>query len=99
NKDKFTPELRILVASLLSMVVFLAWTKYFGPKPPANVPAPINSAQTAPATPGNASSANTPATATPTVPGMAPAAVSAAPATTSSAIGGGQRSTLAGESV
>ena len=94
NKDKFTPELRILVASLLSMVVFLAWTKYFGPKPPANVPQPINSAQTAPATPGNASSANTPATATPTVPGKAPSAVSAAPATTSAAIGDTQERSI-----
>ena len=36
KKDKFTPEMRILVASLLSMVVFLGWTKYFGPKPPVN---------------------------------------------------------------
>src|SRR5260370_12478716 len=87
NKDKFTPELRILVASLLSMVVFLAWTKYFGPKPPANVPQPIKSAQTAPATPGNASSANTPATATPTVPGNGAYPVSPAPPPTSVAIG------------
>ncbi len=52
NKDKFTPELRILVASLLSMIVFLAWTKYFGPKLPTNTPQPNNAAQTAPATPG-----------------------------------------------
>ena len=38
KKDKFTPEMRILVASLLSMIVFLGWTKYFGPKPPVNQP-------------------------------------------------------------
>ena len=31
-KDKFTPELRILVASLLSIVVILLWAKYFAPK-------------------------------------------------------------------
>jgi len=38
KKDKFTPELRILVASLLSVAVIILWTKYFGPKPPAHVP-------------------------------------------------------------
>lgn len=52
QKDKFTPELRILVASLLSILVILVWGKYYGPKPPvppprANRPTPI-----APATPG-----------------------------------------------
>ena len=40
QKDKFTPELRILVASLLSMVVILLWAKFFaaeaaGPSPAA----------------------------------------------------------------
>jgi YidC/Oxa1 family membrane protein insertase len=63
QKDKFTPELRILVASLLSMVVILVWAKYFGPKPSvqpqANRPvqtAPANSgaaASTPPAAPGS----------------------------------------------
>jgi YidC/Oxa1 family membrane protein insertase len=38
QKDKFTPELRILAASLLSMAVILLWAKYFGPKPPVNQP-------------------------------------------------------------
>lgn len=52
KKDKFTPELRILVASLLSMGVILLWTKYFAPKPPANLPQQNRAAQTAPATPG-----------------------------------------------
>ncbi|HKE08386.1 MAG TPA: membrane protein insertase YidC [Candidatus Acidoferrum sp.] len=51
-KDKFTPELRILVASLLSMMVILIWAKFFGPKPPANQPQQAPAAQTAPATPG-----------------------------------------------
>src|SRR5208283_3731214 len=92
NKDKFTPELRILVASLLSMVVFLAWTKYFGPKPPTNVPQPPNSAQTAPATPGNAPSANT--ATNPKAPGQAPAAVSAATVATTAAIGDAQERTM-----
>src|SRR5258708_39612966 len=56
QKDKFTPELRILVASLLSLGVIILWAKFFGPKPPvqpaqANRPAP-----SAPATPGPATS-------------------------------------------
>ena len=34
QKDKFTPELRILAASLLSMAVILLWAKFFAPKPP-----------------------------------------------------------------
>jgi len=38
EKDKFTPELRILAASLLSMAVILVWAKYFGPKPPVAQP-------------------------------------------------------------
>jgi YidC/Oxa1 family membrane protein insertase len=81
NKDKFTPELRILVASLLSMGVFLAWTKFFGPKPPANVPQPSNPAQTAPTTPG---ALPPPGAATP--PAEAASRVSAAQ-TTASAVG------------
>jgi YidC/Oxa1 family membrane protein insertase len=89
NKDKFTPELRILVASLLSMMVFLAWTKFFGPKLPANVPQPNNPAQTATPTPGTSPSTNPPA-----APGKAPSAVSAAPSTTVSAIGDTQERTI-----
>jgi YidC/Oxa1 family membrane protein insertase len=52
QKDKFTPELRILVASLLSMLVILVWAKYFGPKPSVPSPQTNRPAQTAPATPG-----------------------------------------------
>jgi YidC/Oxa1 family membrane protein insertase len=44
QKDKFTPELRILVASLLSMAIMLVWIKYFGPKPPVNQPQPKKAA-------------------------------------------------------
>jgi YidC/Oxa1 family membrane protein insertase len=51
QKDKFTPELRILAASLLSMAVIILWLKYFGPKPPVtplqtNRPAATASAPT-----------------------------------------------------
>jgi len=82
-KDKFTPELRILVASLLSMVVILLWAKYFGPKPPANPPQQTPAAQTAPATPAHtalappsSTAASTPATvsAAAKTPGAAPTA-------------------------
>jgi YidC/Oxa1 family membrane protein insertase len=75
QKDKFTPELRILVASLLSMGVILLWAKYFGPKPPAQSPQANRPAVSAPATPGPATSqtATTSPTAT-TAAAMAPAA-------------------------
>jgi YidC/Oxa1 family membrane protein insertase len=52
TKFKLTHELRIVVASLLSLVVILLWAKFFGPKPPANLPQANRPAQTAPATPG-----------------------------------------------
>jgi len=64
-KDKFTPELRILVASLLSMVVILLWAKYFGPKPTTNLPQQTPAAQSAPATPGSTTPAAANAAATP----------------------------------
>jgi YidC/Oxa1 family membrane protein insertase len=57
NKDKFTPELRILVASLLSMGVILLWAKFFGPKPPVKKPPQEQPVATAPATPGPAGTA------------------------------------------
>ena len=61
GKSKFTPELRILAASLLSMAVILTWAKFFGPKPPVNAPQVNQPAQSAPVTPGPASAAPTPA--------------------------------------
>ena len=63
NKDKFSPEMRILVASLLSMVVFLLWAKYFAPKPPAHPIQPNNPAATAPANPGATAAPGSQATA------------------------------------
>src|SRR6266478_5027336 len=79
QKDKFTPELRILVASLLSFGVIILWAKFFGPKPPVQPTQANRPAQTAPATPGPATppAANPPqATASPAT--MAPAAASVA---------------------
>ena len=64
-KDKFTPELRILVASLLSMGVILLWAKFFGPKPPVNLPQVNQPAQVSTATPGNPAPAATASPATP----------------------------------
>jgi YidC/Oxa1 family membrane protein insertase len=68
QKDKFTPELRILVASLLSFGVIILWARFFGPKPQVPPTQGNRPAQTAPATPGPATSpaANTsPAAAAP----------------------------------
>ena len=59
-KDKFTPELRILVASLLSMGVILLWAKYFGPKPPTRPPKQNQPPISAPATPGPGSTTPAP---------------------------------------
>jgi YidC/Oxa1 family membrane protein insertase len=76
QKDKFTPELRILVASLLSMGVILLWAKYFGPKPPVPSPQANRPAVSAPATPGPAT---TPAAGATQAPNTA-TAISPAPA-------------------
>ena len=58
NKEPgLSPQLRILVASLLSMVVIVVWAKFFAPKPQPYSP-PANQPQaTAPATAGQSSSA------------------------------------------
>src|SRR5690348_9499161 len=75
SKDKFTPELRILVASLLSMGVILLWAKFFGPKPPVNPPQENKPAQVSTATPGSTA----PAPSNAPVPAAAQAKISAAP--------------------
>jgi YidC/Oxa1 family membrane protein insertase len=67
------PELRILVASLLSMVVIVLWAKFFAPKAPPPSPEASKPAVTAPATPGQTS---------PAASSSAPAAPGAAPSTT-----------------
>jgi YidC/Oxa1 family membrane protein insertase len=72
KKDKFTPEMRILAASLLSMGVILLWAKYFGPKPPATLPTQAPAAQTSTANPGAASQPNS------TTPSSTPQAKAAA---------------------
>jgi len=57
QKDKFTPELRILVASLLSILVILVWAKYYGPKPQVQPPRPNRPISTGPATSGPSTAA------------------------------------------
>jgi YidC/Oxa1 family membrane protein insertase len=75
QKDKFTPELRILVASLLSFGVILLWAKYFGPKPPVGPTQTNRPAQSAPATPGQTTPpASNPSQASVTTPVAASAA-------------------------
>jgi YidC/Oxa1 family membrane protein insertase len=85
KKSKFGHEMRLLVASLLSMAVVLLWARFFAPKTPLH-PSPDKAAQTAPAaTAGGqpaASAVNAPATATgtPTPRAMSPAAPVKVPA-------------------
>jgi YidC/Oxa1 family membrane protein insertase len=76
QKDKFTPELRILVASLLSFGVIILWAKYFGPKPPVQPSQANRPGLTAPATPGPAA----PSTTSQTQSIAAPATIAPAPA-------------------
>jgi YidC/Oxa1 family membrane protein insertase len=49
KKKELSSELRILIASILSMAVILLWAKFFAPKPPANLPQANKPAVTAPA--------------------------------------------------
>jgi YidC/Oxa1 family membrane protein insertase len=57
KKPKFTPELRILVASLLSMGVILVWLRFFAPRPPVQPPTPGPAAASASGTTGGTPSA------------------------------------------
>ena len=70
QKDKgLRPELRILIASLLSMVVIIAWAKFFAPKAPPASQQNNKPAATSPAIPGPISNppsiGGNPASATP----------------------------------
>jgi len=49
KKKELSSEMRILIASILSMAVILLWAKFFAPKPPANLPQANKTAITAPA--------------------------------------------------
>jgi YidC/Oxa1 family membrane protein insertase len=62
KKKELSSEMRILIASILSMAVILLWAKFFAPKPPANSPQANRPAITAPAA---TNPATTPSSATP----------------------------------
>jgi YidC/Oxa1 family membrane protein insertase len=83
KKPKFGPELRILVASLLSMGVILLWLKFFAPKPPLEPPTGRAPSQPAPQNAGPVPSTAPAGTerprSLPASPGAAPSAGSAAP--------------------
>ena len=49
KKKELSSEMRILIASILSMAVILLWAKFFAPKPPANLPQANRPPITAPA--------------------------------------------------
>jgi YidC/Oxa1 family membrane protein insertase len=91
KKDKFTPELRILVASLLSMAIIILWTKYLGPKTPTHPPQQNPPAASAPATSG--SSAQTPSQVSPP-PSLTPLTTSAAAVPAAPPIGDIQERTV-----
>jgi YidC/Oxa1 family membrane protein insertase len=55
KKKELSGELRILIASILSMAVIVLWIKFFAPKAPLNQPHPGNAAQTSPASSGSQS--------------------------------------------
>jgi YidC/Oxa1 family membrane protein insertase len=84
KKKELSGELRILIASLLSMAVILLWVKFFAPKPPVIPPQVNKPAAAAPNAPGNqpgTAGANTPNTTPATSPNAA-TMTAAAPATT-----------------
>jgi YidC/Oxa1 family membrane protein insertase len=66
KKKELSSEMRILIASILSMAVILLWAKFFAPKPPANLPQANRPAITSPA---GAHSAATPSSTSPSTPG------------------------------
>jgi YidC/Oxa1 family membrane protein insertase len=62
KKKELSSEMRILIASILSMAVILLWAKFFAPKPPANLPQANRPAITSPAA---TNPATTPSSTTP----------------------------------
>jgi len=71
QKKDLKPELRIFIASALSIIVILLWAKFFAPKPPAQTQQTNPPAAAAPSAPGAQSNA---VNATPAVVKAAPPA-------------------------
>ncbi len=80
KKKNLTPELRILVASLLSMGVILLWARFFAPKPSIVPPQANRPAQSASPSTGSAAtlSTNTTSSTNPALPHGTATAISAA---------------------
>ncbi len=80
KKSKLSHEIRIVLASLLSMVVILLWAKYFAPKPPSIPPQANKPALTAPAitSPGTSNPSTPQSATTPRKPATGISAVPAA---------------------
>jgi YidC/Oxa1 family membrane protein insertase len=76
KESGLSPQLRILVASLLSMIVIVVWAKFFAPKPQPAAPHTPQTQAAAPAVPGqpSASVPGAPASAPPAKLAAAPAA-------------------------
>lgn len=89
KKKELSSEMRILIASILSMAVILLWVKFFAPKPPANVPGANKPAITAPAASTNSttpspSASTSPASGKPNAPSTPGNATAIAPANAAS---------------
>ncbi|HXL20991.1 MAG TPA: membrane protein insertase YidC [Candidatus Dormibacteraeota bacterium] len=98
KKPKFTPELRILVASLLSMGVILIWVRFFAPKPPVQPPQTNPPAQSAPAAAGGTSSSPLPSAPTQKASTTGrPSSLTAAAATTTPPKAGAQEIAIVAE--
>ncbi len=84
KKGKFTHEMRLLGASLLSMAVILLWARFFAQKPPIVPPQANRPAQTAAPSPGRGA--------------QAPSAVAAVPHGTAAAMSGAAPTNVAPKS-
>jgi len=75
NEPGLSPQLRLLVASLLSLAVIVVWAKFFAPKPQLTPPQSGQSQTGAPPTPGQSAAPNTPPPPVTKVTAAPPAAV------------------------
>jgi len=58
QKKDLKPELRIFIASALSIIVILLWAKFFAPKPPVQAPQQNKPVAAAPSAPGTEAQTN-----------------------------------------
>ena len=81
EKKPLSHELRLLLASLLSMAVILLWIRFFGPKPPIGKPQGTKPGVSAPAVPGQTSVTGANPSDSGTISGTNPATTTAATTT------------------